>query len=299
MRNHTRSMAAASRFVHAGKARLFAGAIALALAVCGTARATPVTFNYTGSFMSFTALEGGLYDISVAGAQGGTGNGGSGGLGGSSFGVFSLYAGEVLDIAVGGAGLSSGHGSSLIGGGGGGTFVVDHATGNPLIVGGGGGGALNIGGSSGFAGGATLTGSNGGAAGGSNGAGGGGFSTDGSDSGPATGGKSYAHGLAGGLGDALGGFGGGGGTAENCCSAGGGGGGGYAGGAGGLFFIAGGGGSSFDIGANAVLTPGTQSGNGFVTITQEVPEPASLAVLGMGLAGIAAVRRRRAARADR
>jgi hypothetical protein len=87
-----------------------------------------------------------------------------------------------------------------------------------------------------------------------------------------------------------GGFGGGGGA--------GGGGGGYSGGGVNVISadIPGGGGGSFDAGTNQILLASFQTGNGEVVITElaaAVPEPASIALLGVALAGLAAVWRRR------
>lgn len=258
-------------------------------------------FIYTGSFTNWTVPATGIYHIAAFGAQGGSvSNSFTGGLGARIEGHFNLVAGQVLSIAVGGAGGVGGLGGGS--GGGGGTFVT--SGGSPLVIAGGGGGGGNGGGSGGFGGGGG-SGSNGsggfsssggfgggsggfggfgglpggGGSGGFGGGGGGGFLGNG---GPATNsapsGFGFPAGLAGGAGygiggtNGAGGFGGGGGGGTGGFGAGGGGGG-YSGGgggggadSGGFGGGGGGGGGSFNIGANPVAVGSIKSGNGFLQI---------------------------------
>ena len=290
------------------KRLLLTGTAILGLAASGSAAADPIDFTYTGSLVDFTVPTTDTYQILAYGAQGGNAvanlTTGPGGLGAEIGGDFTLTAGETLQIAVGGVGANGGSG-----GGGGGSFVIGPGNVPLVIAGGGGGGGLIFPTMTPIPGGGGLVGPDGGDAEGGNGGvggngggsffpgggGGGGFFSAGASSQEggivvATGGGAFP-GLAGGLPN--GGFGGGGGSFFD----GSGGGGGYSGGGGALGFglegiLPGGGGGSFDAGLDQILMADFQIGNGEVVITELVPEPASIALLGAGLAGLAVVWRR-------
>jgi hypothetical protein len=290
---------------------MLAGTAFLALVASGAARAVPIDFTYTGSVADFTIPTTDTYQILAFGAQGGSGQIhfpppetiGPGGLGAEIGGDFLLTAGEVLQIAVGGAG------SDLVGGGGGGSFVVGPGN-SPLVIAGGGGGGANPGGplpgqggltspDGGNAGGSGGTNGNGGGGGGSFGGGGGGglLGAGGAGVGPegpgGTGGAAFPD-LTGGFDG--GGFGGGGGGGPLTLG-GSGGGGGYSGGGGGGRELdttgPGGGGGSFDAGIDQILVANFQAGNGEVVINELISEPASIALLGAGLVGFMVVWGRR------
>jgi hypothetical protein len=246
------------------------------------AQGQSTNFNNTGGFQTWTVPATGLYNITAFGAQGGFGDVGGGGLGAEIGGEFSLSSGQVLTIAVGGAGTGGGFG----GGGGGGSFVVSIASGttNALVIAGGGGGGSDFN----FPGGGGIVGSGGsgyggvgGAAGTIGGAGGGGFLGNGGPGGYfGGGGFGFPAGLAGGtnISEFNGGFGGGGGSGgyTQDTGGGGGGGGGYTGGNGGSGALGGdnissSGGGSYNAGSNPIGVAGYQSGNGLVEIVRVLP----------------------------
>ncbi len=230
------------------------------------------TVSFTGYVEDFIVPTTGVYDITAAGAAGGTSSLGSAGGGGAELsGTFNLVEGQLIEIVVGGSGSDGSFG----GGGGGGTYVGD-LFGNSLMIAGGGGGG---GGYASAGGGGTPDGpavdtyhagwqaeAGGGYGGGPLGGGGGG--------GAASAGSGAIFGAAGGTlvglssttggtgtgGLGTGGFGGGGGGGY-----GGGGGGGFSGGDGGGLNTGGTGGGSVDYGTPVLSEAGANDGNGFVT----------------------------------
>ena len=290
--------------------------LAATFAVATATPAAAITFNYTGSIVTWTAPQDGTYEIVATGAQGGTATTfqqSAAGRGALIGGYFELTGGTILSIAVGGIGPSA----PTAGGGGGGSFVVAPGD-SPLVIAGGGGGLTwarfgttgpgrdaNTG-QAGLGNDGTPLSSDigfGAVPSDPRGSGGGGFNSGGTRATfawVASGGGSWATGLAGGVyvssgpctGGAAGGFGGGGDT----CGLSGGGGGGYSGGQGGP--LAGGGGSFNADTLTGWSLAGAGIGNGLVTINlvvEEVttPEPASATLALLGLFGLTALRRRR------
>src|SRR5208337_4519307 len=100
---------------------LILAALALQLGVVGQVQAD--LFTYSGGIVDYTVPVTGTYDITAAGAQGGAGDTWNGGLGAQIGGDISLTAGTVLEIVVGGVGLTGNFGTVWGGGGGGGSFV--------------------------------------------------------------------------------------------------------------------------------------------------------------------------------
>ena len=79
------------------------------------AHAMPFDFTYSGGLVDFSVPATGDYQILAFGAQGGSATSGSligvGGLGAEIGGDFRLTLGEILQIAVGGAGGDNGGGA--------------------------------------------------------------------------------------------------------------------------------------------------------------------------------------------
>ena len=98
-------------------------------------------FSYTGAVQTFTATYSGTYTFYVWGAQGWSGTN-AGGKGGYAYGNYTLIAGEIISIYVGGSGTGSGGGVASGGGwnGGGGGYVWSNGSNRA----GGGGGATDI-----------------------------------------------------------------------------------------------------------------------------------------------------------
>jgi PEP-CTERM motif-containing protein len=121
------------------KKRMWLAGASLLAIVLGSDAANAIVFQFGGA--AYTIPSTGLYDFSVAGAQGGHFGGDGALVGGELF----LDAGTTLNILVGGVGgYLQGNGSG--GGGGGGSFVF--GAGALLFAAGGGSGAAFLGGGS-------------------------------------------------------------------------------------------------------------------------------------------------------
>jgi hypothetical protein len=301
-------------------------AVAAAVLEALETRRLLTAFSSTGSIQTYAVPTTGIYDISIAGAQGGdannTGNyesGGAetGGLGAVFSGDVSLTAGSVLQVVVGGQGTTDTF--SKAGGGGGGTFVFVSGAAQPIVVAGGGGGAKSNTATTGTdaqtgesgstpvnsghpgTGGTAGSGGTGGGTADAGGGGGGGAGWLG-NGGNAPGGNygglgapTFAGGDSGQEGG--GGFGGGGGGSDP----GGGGGGGYSGGGGGSNVAGpdggggGGGGGSYIADVTNLTSAVTETGDGYFDITPlstpaitSAAQPAS-AYVGTTIADKAAV----------
>ena len=180
--------------------------------------ASATTFLAIGDTVDFRVPATGTYEILAYGAAGG---GLEPGKGAKINGDFSLEAGQVLQIAVGGEGKTATYGAS---GGGGGSFVIGPYS-KPLVIAGGGGGSApktdsdmaGYGGQTAKDGGdgqgSLIEKGKGGSSGGGGSGGGGGFAGPGYyGNGPNAGGRGGLLGLNGGVstGGGDGGFGGGG-----------------------------------------------------------------------------------------
>ncbi|MHA4246191.1 hypothetical protein [Bacillus cereus] len=230
-----------------------------------------------GTKLQWTVPYDGIYTMESRGAKGGGSDGGNGAV---MKGDFELKANQVLTLLVGQQG-SVGKAIYDEGGGGGGTFIVRESV--PLLIAGGGGGAGQYGGPvyPGYGGetsrlGSTVPGGLGlrgegeggyGGRSGSDGHGGGGLNNSGFSKDYGSGGAGFWSTANGGTEYAnrggVGGFGCGGGSGFTS----GGGGGGYSGGNGGSSTTPAAGGGSYNIGKNQSNSAGTNTGQGFITIT--------------------------------
>ncbi|MFO0357738.1 MAG: glycine-rich protein, partial [Sphingobacteriaceae bacterium] len=239
------------------------------------------TFNYTGALQNYTVPVGVTsITVDVKGARGGNNSSYLGGFGGRVVGVLSVSPGQVLQLNVGGSGLTSITATALGGWNGGGNIV--HHTGNGIAGTGGGASDIRI---TPYAIADRVVVAGGG--------GGGAYQTNGGHGGaliaqdgfpyptfPNSGGKAGTQSIGGAAG-VSGSFCTGwnspgalfqGGTGDGDGAGGGGGGGGYYGGGGGCFG-GGGGGSSFTstLVSTVTHTQGAQNGDGQIIITANLP----------------------------
>ncbi|TND08683.1 MAG: hypothetical protein FD123_1899 [Bacteroidetes bacterium] len=294
-----------------------------------TAQTVTDSLNFTGGLQTYT-IPCGVTSVTIEcrGAQGGGGAagnssggataGGVGALGGLATGTLAVSPGDVLNVFVGGAGVTptggfngGGNGGNQNAGGGGGASDVrvgGTAEANRVITAGGGGG----GGRGGCESGTTIAGGNGGLGGGGNGANGVDAPTSGGSAGGGAGAVGSTGGAAGiGCGGFLGAVGGtastgtgaNGGAGQSCCCfsfgsipGGGGGGGGQVGGGGGGGGSAGtsgcsgndkgaGGGGAGGTSSTAGVTSGSatngvRTGNGVVKFTYVLPTPTAVTISG-------------------
>ncbi|MFM9028665.1 MAG: glycine rich domain-containing protein, partial [Bacteroidota bacterium] len=259
--------------------------LALLFSATAYSQQSTKTYPYAGAiFQYFDVPADGWYLLEAKGAQGGNAGYSYGGPGAAVSAYYFLYAGQELQIGVGGKGedgeyWQDGSGADNAGGGGGGaSFIRNNTLGIPIIVAAGGGGASY--GYDGNGGNGSFTNnSSGGSSGGTDwgGSGGAGYGGDGANGfdnsnhpdNKSYGGKSYTNGFIGGCagGSYSGGCGGWGGGGQggqcqmfgstcsnNCISRSGGGGGGYQGGNGALNSQGANGGTSFYSVSNNGLT---------------------------------------------
>jgi hypothetical protein len=264
-------------------------------------------FTVVGGIQLWKVPSTGTYEITAAGAVGGSTPGANGGRGRVITSQIALTEGEVIKLLVGQSGGRIQFNIGYSGGGGGGSFVVRNSNGSALLIAGGGGGAGQ--GNSSYVStqtgvdaaaynstsGASGTGYSGSwspaGSGGSSGAGGlnnsggsagGGFTGNGGTASyGGNGGSSFSNGGNGGTNRMVcgvttlnenGGFGGGAGAgACNGYEANGGGGGGYSGGGGSGSRVGGGGGGGNFV-SGTYVSNSLNSGMGYITITSATPD---------------------------
>ncbi|MCM1188360.1 MAG: InlB B-repeat-containing protein [bacterium] len=110
----------------------------------GNERSVDRQFGFSGGQEQYVVPYGGIYTISLSGAQGGGSGGFSGGKGGSVTASFYLYQGEILTVTVGGQNGYNGGGKAQNYGVGGGMTCVESDRKGLLLTAGGGGGATAL-----------------------------------------------------------------------------------------------------------------------------------------------------------